>query len=169
MELIETVELASSASSITFSSIPQTYTDLLVKIAVRNDTDNDVLNLEVNGSDADISLISLRGEGTSVISQSETNGTIKAGAQKSSYTANTFSNASLYISNYTSSNAKSLSWDGSLETNGTDGRNSIQAILFNNTSAITSIGLLGNTNLIAGCTASLYGITAGSDGTTTVS
>jgi len=76
----------------------------------------------------------------------------------------------IYIPNYTSSNAKSASIDGVSENNATASYQTIDAFLWNDTSAITSITLtLSGGNFAQYSSASLYGVTAGNDGITTVS
>jgi len=173
MELIETVELASSASSITFSSIPQTYTDLKILVSARSDASGstgDVVTIELNSSSANFNWINLRGDGQNDFTSSASSGyTFYTSAGLA--TADTFGNGSIYISNYTASQNKSISTDGVSETNGTFGFQTLAATLWSNTAAITSVTLSPNagTNFVTGSTASLYGITAGSDGTTTVS
>ena len=167
MELIETVELASSASSITFSSIPQTYTDLKLVLSARSTrTTSNYAGFEVkpNGI-ATSSSIRLYGLGGSAGTDTTNNqGLISINAN----TANTFGNASVYISNYTSSANKSISSDAVSENNATDAGQTIVASLWNNTAAITSIEITtdnGAQDFVAGTTASLYGITAGGSGT----
>ena len=171
MELIESVELASSASSITFSSIPQTYTDLKILISTRTTYVSvlDAIDLLPNGASGNNSLIYLRGTGSSAESGSETTNLV-AYTSGASTTSNTFGNATIYISDYTSTSSKSISTDGVGENNATTIRGGIVATLHTGTSAFTSLEISGrNGDLVSGCTFSLYGITAGSDGTTTVS
>lgn len=172
MKLIETVELTSSASSITFSSIPQTYTDLVVVISARSDrsTSSDVVRLKPNNSSANGLSIILLGDGSSVSSFTDSSNVRGGTMTASSATADAFGNSAVYISNYTSSAAKSFSTDAVTENNGTFGVQNIYAALWNDTNAITSLVLdsFSSSNLLAGSTFSLYGITAGSDGTTTV-
>jgi hypothetical protein len=169
MQLIEHYEAPSAVSSITFSDIPQTFTDLIVMLSLRNSSDNDEIGLLLNGSSSNFSQRSLRGEGTTVLSQTRATNSLWLGATKSVYTASTFGNCQLYIPNYTSSANKSLSFDSSLENNATDGRNGINAILWSDTDAITSIQLNANANFAQYSSASLFGVLAGSDGIVSVS
>jgi hypothetical protein len=75
-------------------------------------------------------------------------------------TANTFGNTSIYIPNYRSSAAKSFSVDAVTENNATLAYQNIQAGLWNNSAAITSISIsfLSGGNWAQGSSASLYGI-----------
>jgi hypothetical protein len=88
-----------------------------------------------------------------------------------SSTANTFGNALIYISNYASSNAKSVSIEAVAENNATTARQDLNAALWNNSAAITSIALTWEqaTNFAVGSSATLYGITKGSSGGVVVS
>ena len=110
----------------------------------------------------------LYGSGSGVGSESNTTTdvTLPTGAN----TANTFSNASIYFPNYASSNFKSISVDSVDENNGTAAYQWIDAGLWSVTSAITSVTLTSQTSTLAEfSSASLYGITAGSDGIVAVS
>jgi hypothetical protein len=169
MQLIQHQELTSAAASITFSSIPQTFTDLYVLISGRTDLANVATNPKIypNGSSSNLSYRYLRGNG----SNSES-GTIYLGfANSATSTANTFGNWGFYIPNYTSSIAKSISSDSVAENNATSGFLAISAILWNDTSAITSLEIVGQSTdeWQIGTSATLYGVLAGSDGIVAVS
>lgn len=169
--LIERVELASAASSITFSSIPQTYDGLYVVASCRSDRAEyfDNVRIKPNGSATNGTGRYLFGTGSSAVSGTE--------AYAFGYTAgnnvtsNTFGNISIYIPNYTSSNYKSISTDGVGENNATSSVQAITASLWSDTSAITSLEIDqgDGSNWQTYSSFALYGITAGSDGTTTVS
>jgi len=166
MELIETVELASSASSITFSSIPQTYTDLLILGSSRTDGSNNEIEVSFNSTTATGVRIVGRSDNNSVSSSS--NGQIIT--SRSVETSNTFGSFSLYISNYQSSTNKSYSADGVAENNASLTFQTLTAGLVSVTSAVTTVNLDAiGLNFVAGSIFSLYGITAGGDGTVTTS
>ena len=154
------------AANIEFTSIPATYTDLVVKLSVRT-TDallGPDLVYQFNGdtSTSNYSYRYLSGNGSAASSGAgSTLGVNYAGAiDGSSATSNTFANTELYVPNYASSNQKSSSVDGVLENNGTDARDSLLANLWTNTAAITSIKFysLNGGNFVQYSTASLYGI-----------
>ena len=169
MQHIETVTVGSGgAASIEFSAIAADWTDLLVKFSLRTTQTavSDYITVYFNGSTTGYSYRFVRGNGSNAVSDDV--GRLYVNAN--SATANTFGNGEIYIPNYGSSVAKSFSSDSVAENNGTEGLQVIQANLWSGTAAITSIELdpaLGT--FVEFSSASLYGITKGSDGTTTVS
>lgn len=174
-QLIETIELTSSAASITFSDIPQTYTDLQIVLSARSDraSENDPAYVTFNANTSNIySLKSLRGTGSTVGSDDGSPTVDKfdrLDVPSTLFTSNTFGNSSIYISNYTQAQTKSASVDTVTENNGTYSELRINAYLWNDTAAITSITFNPIGNFVTGTVASLYGWTAGNDGITTVS
>jgi hypothetical protein len=171
MQLISHQELTSAAASITFSSIPQTFTDLYVLFSTRSDGSifadpADDLKINLNGLTTNQSRRRLGGTGSSVESNTVADG-VTSSVQS---TANTFGSGSIYLPNYTSSANKSASVDSVSENNATAARQQIAAYLWSQTAAVTSLQLkFDYGNLIAGSSATLYGILAGSDGIVTVS
>jgi hypothetical protein len=170
MQVIEHIELTSSQASITFSDIPQTgYTDLYLVYSVRLTRDGDDAQVNFNGSTTGYSQRELFGTGSSVSTASRSDSKIRQTFNPSTTTASTFSSAAIYIPNYTSSNYKSFSVDGAYENNATAAYQTIKAGLWSNTAAITSITITDTSNLAQYSSATLFGITAGSDGVTSVS
>ena len=151
---------AGGAATITFSSIPQTYTDLCILWSVRTDrpgTATDAPWIKFNGSSTSPTNLRLYGTGSSVGTDTSAWMTVNAAGT----TASTFSNVSIYIPNYTSSNNKSFSIDSVLENNATEGYPMLQAGLWSNTAAITSIELndaITGYSFVQHSTATLYGI-----------
>ena len=170
MQIIQHQELASAQASITFSSIPQTFTDLYLVFSIRQDSSgvNQAL-IEFNSSSSNFSFRVLEGSGSAASSGS--NVFNYAGlVQGSASTSNTFASNSMYIPNYTSSAAKSFSTDAVTENNATAAFQHLVASLWNNTAAINSIAIKpASGNLVQYSSATLYGITKGSDGIVTVS
>ena len=152
-------------ASVTFSSIPATYTDLVVKYSARVTASSvapDGLGLQFNGdTGSNYKYLQLGGTGASTFSNSGTNA-FQFGGQLTgaSATSNTFGNGEIYIPNYTSANYKSASADSVTENNGTTANQNLVANLWQSTSAITSIKLydLGGTNFVQYSTFYLYGI-----------
>ena len=154
-------------SSVTFSSIPQTYTDLVVKVSARGTSGyENVIAAQFNG-DASLSPKNyqntrLYGNGTAAASDTLLTNYIQiAHANGPSGTANTFTNCEFYIPNYTSSNYKSTSSDYVVEQNlaSTGTYQVLVAGLWQSTSAITSIALIPTAgNFTQYSTFYLYGI-----------
>lgn len=173
MQLIQHQELGSAQASLTFSSIPQSFTDLYLVFSARSDrtgvgTDDTVVRL--NGSSSNQSTRILWGTGSSAASLTDTQPLIGE-YPTATNTASTFGSYQLYVPNYTGSTAKSFSADGVGENNGTTSYQSIAAGLYNSTSAVTSIEIRtgSGSNLSQYTSATLFGILKGSDGVTTVS
>lgn len=173
MKLIGTVTLGSTATSINFTSIPQTATDLVILLSVRGDLFNPQIGhfLRFNGdTGSNYSDRQLSGNGSTAASGSNGAGgtAIYTGqAPAATQTANIFGNTSIYIPNYTSSVAKSVSVDAVRENNSTASAIFMVAGRWEGTAAITSLSIVCEaSNWIAGSTASLYSITKGSGGAT---
>jgi len=156
--LIEAKTLGSAVASVTFSSIPQTYTDLQFLFSCQSVSDDDTLIVQFNGSTSGYTVRQLLGYGSGTGSNSPVSNGMGVVSSKTT-TANTFTNASLYIPNYTSANYKSGSADGVSEANATISYAQLYANLWPNTAAITSaLVKFDASNLIAGSTLYLYGI-----------
>lgn len=152
---------AGGASSIDFTSIPSTYTDLVVKVCARTNYAgvNDALNIKLNNSSANFTFIQLYGNGASAASNS---GAANVGPNSAGNTAtsNTFGNGEIYIPNYAGSTNKSLSIDGVGETNGTTAFMGFAADLWSQTAAINQVTLVSSNSatILQYSTAYLYGV-----------
>jgi hypothetical protein len=169
MTLIESKTLGAAAASIEFTSIPSTFTDLVILISARSNASGvrDFL-ISFNGSTASFTGRNLDGSGSSVGGGANARyvGTINGTPQ----TADTFGSYLVYIPNYSSAANKSFSVDGVTENNATTAYQTIGAGLWSNTAAITSVAFAPSTDsLVTGTTASLYGVLKGSDGIVTTS
>jgi hypothetical protein len=175
MQVIQHQELSSAQASITFSSIPQTFTDLYLVISGRlSSANSEGLFIEFNGSTSGYSARDLYGTGSSAASSTNPFGITSKlfiGSQASTaQTASTFGVTTAYIPNYTSSNQKSVSADNVYENNATAAGMDVLAGLWTGTAAISSIVITSNNgNLVQYSSATLYGILKGSDGIVTVS
>jgi len=166
--LIEAKTLGSAVASVTFSSIPSTYTDLLLKASTRQsgDADGYQMGIRFNGSSvSEYSRKVIYGYGSAVSNGSGSSESFAriAFAQSSTYTANTFNNFEIYIPNYTSSNYKSFSSDAVSENNATGVyAQALYAGLWSNNAAITSVTLSeyagSGTDFVQYSTFYLYGI-----------
>jgi hypothetical protein len=172
MTLIQHTELGSSQSSITFSSIPQTFTDLYLVFSLRGSLNNPQIGHFLtfnNDSGANYSSRRLVGTGSAASSASESGSTSIYSGQAPAVTStgSTFGNTSIYIPNYTSSVAKSVSIEATRETNGTSIFMAIIAGLWSGTAAINRLDLVCEVaNWEAYSSATLYGILKGSNGVT---
>ena len=166
-EAIATVTVGSGgAANIEFTSIPATYTDLVVKTSLRNEDPTDQranVKITFNGNGSNYYERLLYADGSSAASVARTNLTSFAFfyACMNGNTASTFSNGEFYIPNYASANNKSVSFDCVTENN--SAANQILALnagLWDNSAAITSIKLedLNGYNILQYSTATLYGI-----------
>lgn len=159
---ISTVTVGSGGSaSIEFTSIPATYTDLLVKLSLRSDQANvyGSSTISLNNSTSNFTYKFVYGEGaTAARFGGSTN--LSADQNGDSATANTFSSLDIYIPNYLSSNYKSISQDSVTENNATTAYAELGALLWSDTAAITSIKVSAASTKVwkQYSTATLYGI-----------
>jgi len=172
MKLIESKTLATAAASIEFTSIPQTFTDLVFVINIRStlaENYDDQLRVKFNTSTANFTNRQLQGNGSTTNSFSGSDPFIGY-IPSANRTANTFGNAQMYVPNYTASTNKSASIDAVTENNATTAIQTIFALLWSNSAAITGVSFNAlEGNLAAGSMVSLYGILKGSDGIVTTS
>jgi hypothetical protein len=170
MKLIESKTLGTAQASIEFTSIPQTFTDLIVLFGIRSGAGVIDLKLEFNG--VTTGYTQRRIYGTGAVAVSDTGNTTYGGiSNEAGTTANTFSNTSIYIPNYAGSTNKSFSVDTVSENNAATAYQAIAAVLWSNTAAITSLKIeaFSVSNFAVGSTVSLYGVLKGSDGIVTTS
>jgi hypothetical protein len=155
---------AGGDSSVTFSNIPQTYTDLVVKASARTartaSTIN-ILNVTFNGVTTNQTARIVYGDASGLASTTDTNiwGLVAA---TDACTASTFGNSELTIPNYTSANYKSMFSDGLSENVGATAYTVLSAGLWSSTAAITSISFASSTSntLKQYSTFTLYGVKA---------
>jgi hypothetical protein len=152
-------------SSIDFTSIPQTYTDLLLKISTRHDgatvANGQWAYLNGDTTNANYTARYLEGVGSGTPGSASTTTGYIGVEPGASATASTFSNTEVYIPNYTLSNKKSYSVDSVTENNATAAVQWLLAMLWDNTAAITSISIRPDVNTrkeVQYSTAYLYGI-----------
>lgn len=164
--LIASNTLSSSAASVTFSAIPGTYTDLVVKWSARSDgaTTNEYSKIVLNSDiAANYSETYVRGTGSTADSgrYSSNDKWLFIPIDGANNTSSTFSNSEIYIPNYAGS-TKKVAGSYSVREENAATANSIvgNAHLYQGTSAITSIQLTPNngTNFVSGSSFFLYGI-----------
>jgi hypothetical protein len=161
--LISTQTLTGTAASVTFSSIPGTYTDLVLVISARStySTTDDQINIAYNGTTANQPLRYLQGTGSVALSGNSANYPMAGYMPGATTTANTFGNTIITLPNYSGSTNKVLSADSVDENNAAGAAQLLVAGGWSSTAAITSIALTSNNggNFAAGSTFSLYGLT----------
>ena len=151
---------AGGASSIDFTSIPSTYTDIALYVSTRSNSNSTGMDITFNGSTTSFSNKRLYGSGTTASSDSaSTTSVSNTMVGDSTYTASTFGNGWIYIPNYTSSNNKSVSVDGVTENNATLALSMLTAGLWSNTAAINRVTLTPTAgSFVQYSTAYLYGV-----------
>ena len=156
---------AGGAANITFTSIPNTFTHLVIKASMRWDSSSDGWSyLRFNGDTGNnySSRVLYGDPGASNAGASDSFSTDKAGtggSQWSAWTTNAFGNTDIFIPNYAGSETKSFSAVGVGENNATQTYPILAESLWSSTSAITSVSLLqASGNWVQYSTASLYGI-----------
>ena len=151
---IATQTLGSAAASVTFSSIPQTYTDLVLVVVAPSGNNNDSLQFN-SDTGANYSWTRVYGDGTSAASSRSSN------ANYIRTTAGDLTNTNsilIQIMNYSNSTTNKT-----VLTRGTNPSVLTIAVagLWRNTSAITTINYSVATGTFAtGSTFTLYGIKA---------
>lgn len=161
---ISTVTVGSGGTAnITFSSIPATYTDLLIKVSARGTTSAkyDYLFMQLNGASTNYSGKILYVDNASAGSTNNSSSSyLNPGiVDMTTSTVSTFSSTDIYISNYAGSNYKSISGDAVSEDNTNYAALYSMAQLWSNTAAITSIVFTTPSGSFAQySTATLYGI-----------
>lgn len=158
-QLISSVTVGSGGtSSIDFTSIPGTYTDLEILISGRTTGSGNGIDITFNSNTSNYSNAAMQGNG----SNTSTYGTYNRNAGMFGYsgdTANSFGSTKIYIPNYAGSKYKTYSADAVSENNATTAYMNIVNGLWSNTSAITSISLAAmDGTIIQYSTAYLYGI-----------
>jgi hypothetical protein len=163
--LIDSEVLASSQASVTFSAIPSTFTDIVVRASIRtnNASAYDSVYLKFNGSSSGYSRTALRGNGAAASSSrasSQAEANLLLAGDADTATANTFSSLELYIPSYTASQNKPFSSISMQEDNTTTAFIYAMANLWSNTAAITSMVFTpeSGTSFLTGSSFYLYGI-----------
>lgn len=151
---IQTYTLGSN-TTVTFSSIPQTYTDLIL-VTEATGTTNGAMDVRFNGdTGSNYSRTGLYGDGTTAGSYRNNlaYGLIAAGASSNRAIAIT------HFMNY----SNSTTFKDYLSRDSTPSATGIALYMWRNTAAITTIALTGDpigSNIGAGSTLTLYGVTA---------
>ena len=168
--LISSNVLSSSAASVTFSAIPATYTDLVVRVSAKSD---------ISGTGARNTYVEFNANTSAIYSDTELLTTWDGSANialsyawtgdtflRNRYTtataspADTFNSYELYIPSYTANQNKPMSVFGVVEQNSSQIAGiGVHAGLFRSTTAISSVKFSPESgNYVTGSSFYLYGI-----------
>lgn len=167
--VISSQSLSSASSSVVFNSIPQTYTDLILRVTARTTTAStnlDWFHVTINSNTgANYSWVRILANGSTVTANRENSTTPTAGiyfgyVQGDGTTANSFSSTEMYFGNYSDSSYNKQVQIFSQTTNAasTTSYTAQHANLWSQTSAISSLSLTTQTTFASGSTFILYGI-----------
>ncbi len=158
-EPLATTTLSSAASSVTFSGISGSYTDLVLIVFVSSNSVSQDMYLQYNAdTGSNYSFTTLRGNGTSASSQRGSNETGARFSDQSSPTTTTSNTAIIHIMNY--ANTTTYKTNISRSNNASTGIDAMTT-LWRNTAAITSVKVFPiSGNMASGSTFTLYGIKA---------
>jgi len=161
--------LTSSTATVTFSSIPQTYTDLILLFSTRDDrpaNNQNSFSLVINGdTGTNYSNTNVYGYQSNVVySDRRTSAAFLRVSTSNTLnnTADTFTNGELIFSNYTSTSSRAISLSCVMENNTTTGiyMPFLSAQLYRGTSALSSFVMTpeSSASFVSGSSFYLYGI-----------
>jgi len=167
MVLISSFTVTTPTTSVVFSSIPQTYTDLKLVFSTRSDYGS-------GGNEVGVAINSITSGYKSTMFYADDHSTAKAasssgnpfytwggGMSAGGATTNAFGNSEMYFINYTNSTAKTALTSSVTENAAAGAFNNVVAHTNTTTAPITSITLYAwqsFINFVAGSTFYLYGI-----------
>jgi len=156
---------AGGVTTLDFTSIPQTFTDLMIVASLRSSAGTGYFGADIKLNTVSATGKFLAGSGTAASSFAFATPSVPG----TNMTASTFGSMVIYIPNYTSAIAKSVSVDNVFENNAAAAQQEIFAMIYSTvTSGVTAISFAGLTNIIQYSSATLYGVTNGSSGGTVV-
>lgn len=156
---------AGGANTITFSSIPATYADLVIKYSLRGNQTSAVytdVNVILAGGTYNTAKVLYAINGTTVGAYSPGEHAFIAESTGPGATSNTFSNGEIYIPNYASTTNKTASGDAVGENNASNTVIILGTALYTSSAPVTSVTLQYGTgaqgDFVQYSTAYLYGI-----------
>ena len=161
--LISSTTLATSAGTVAFTSIPQTYTDLVFRVSARSTVTGGIADTGYFFNGTDFSNTQILANNTAATS-TRTTGTDASGggvwSNRTNSSANTFSSSEIYWPNYRSTVSQPYSIFTVVENNSaTDNAILITSQLWQSTGALTGVTLfVGGGSFQAGSSFYLYGI-----------
>jgi len=160
-EPIATQTVSSSTGTVTFSSVPQTYTDLIL-VSSRQQASAARLFLRFNNDGTTLySDTWLSGEGATPYSGRNINtSSISIGGIWNGTTTTTWATNITHIMNYTNTTTFKSTLTRDSNVKGGTGTVEEMVGLYRSTSAITTVNVIGGSNFAVGSTFTLYGIKA---------
>jgi hypothetical protein len=165
---LQTITTTTAVNAVTFSSIPQTYTDLKLCVSARatSNSANQGFYFQLSGTGGTFySQTVLRADGSSASTfrGSNSNAVTTNEIPNELNTVGLFSNTEIYIPNYTTSQTKQILIDGVKENNSASTAIQLytKAALWTNAGAVTSLAVgtdISAPNYFGGSTFTLYGI-----------
>jgi hypothetical protein len=161
-EPIQTYTLSSAASSIDFTSIPATYTDLVVIVQYATSLSNYNLFIRCNGISTTVYSV-LDISNITAAETDNTNQILIARQQGAGTTMNNPGFAIVNIFNYTNTSIhKQISYQNGAQTSSGNAQTGFGVAVYKQTTAVTQVNLSSNSGvtLSTGTRATLYGIKA---------
>lgn len=160
--LIQSTTLSTNAATVTFSSIPTTFSDLVFRITGRSTVPSGTYDTGYLYNGTAFSSTKIQGINTT-ISSSRTTGTDAQGGgiwvPNATTAANIFGSTEVYWPNYQSTVSQPVYIYSVAEQNATNAPILLTALLWQSTSALSSVLVFaGAGSFVAGSTLSLYGI-----------
>ena len=161
-ELIQTINVATAQANLDFTSIPQTFTDLALKVSATG-TGSGIQDyyLQFNGATTNMSYIPIRGNGSTGTLESSGYGSGTAFGDINYLGTDVVmpSNDFIYIPNYTSANYKIFWTESGADRNTTTAYFFAAGMMWSDTAAINRIKFsMSAGNFAQYSTVSLYGI-----------
>lgn len=154
---IASVTLGSGQNTISFTAIPATYTDLVVKFSINSASNNQYIRFN-NSSAAEYNIQTLRGNGS--VADNYFTGTSQTEFyfNASGIATDTFGSGEIYVTNYTAASQKSLFINAVGEANTATVYANQTVGSWANNSAITQIDIVCASGLGQYSSATLYGV-----------
>ena len=165
-ELISANTISTATATITFSAIPSTYTDLVLRCSVRlsgtgGSVDSFYIYPNAVTTGSLYSNTRIQGEGSSVSSSrtSNSNAALNAATTQDGATSNTFGSTEIYFPSYTVAINKPISIADVAENNSASvNLVGAKAALFRSTTAISSLRIDTDSTFMIGSSFYLYGV-----------
>lgn len=149
-----------NVATLTFSNIPQTYTDLIIKISARGDAAGNEIRIGYNGSTSNTTNSNLYGSGTTA-GQFQTGYSYAGDTNGTGSGTNAFGSIEIYLPNYASATTyKNYLSNASMEGNVASQQQTLNTQVWAVNDALTSLTIYTNSpyNFVQYSTFYLYGI-----------